>query len=187
MIMIWSKKILLVAIIAMLAIVSLPYVDTYALGPAQTVTPPPPGQVSIDKLQQIWATEQAAYGKLGKLSTDSAGRISKLQDFINKAKAKGLDVSSLQSALDAFSAAVKQAQTLYQSGQGTISSHPGFDNAGKVMDAKAAAQTVKAVMDNLKQIREILAAPTKALKVAFAAFRQANKPTSTPTPTPNGG
>ena len=187
MIMIWSKKILLVAIIAILGVVSLPYVNTYALGQSQTVSPPPSGQVSTDKLQQIWAREQAAYSKFGKLNTDFASRITKLQDLINKAKAKGIDVSSLQSALDAFSAAVSQAQTLYQGIQSTISSHPGFDTAGKVTDPTTAAQTVKAVMDSLKQIHQTLASPTKALKDAFTAFRQANKPTSTPTPSTNGG
>jgi hypothetical protein len=185
-IVILLKKLFLGIAISALGLLALPLANTYALSPTVTVTPPP-AQVSADRLQKTWSKEQAGYTKLGKLLTDAETRIPKLQDFISKAKAKGLDVTTLQAALDAFSSAIQQVQPMYQNIAPLISSHPGFDSSGTVVDATTAMQTVKTFAADVLPIHQTLDGPAKALKDAIAAFRKANTPTSTPTPGQPGG
>src|ERR1700690_3374137 len=109
---IWFKKSLIVAIIAALGLSALPFVSVYAQSPTP-VTPTAPGQPSTDRLQKAWSKEQDAYNKLAKVINGASGMISNIQTKIDAAKAKGKDVASVQSALDAFSTAVKNVQGIY--------------------------------------------------------------------------
>lgn len=186
-IMMWFKKILLAALVTALGLSALPAVSAFALGLNDATTPPAPGQISNERLGMVWAREQARYERLGRLFGDSDKMIANAQKLIDKAKANGKDVSAVQSALDAFAAAVKQAKTVYDGGQSVIASHQGFDSAGKVTDATQAKATIKSVMDTFKQIRQIVAEPRKALGEAVKAFRAANKPSGTPAPNQSGG
>lgn len=185
----WFRKTLLVGLIAALGLVSAPLANAYALGPSDLGTPTAPGQTTTqtDRLQQAFSKEQSIFGKLGKLFDNVDSRISKLQDLINKAKANGKDVSGLQSVLDAFSSAIKQAQSIYNDAQSLINSHPGFDASGNVVDQTAALQTVKDLRGKLKDIHQTVVPPFKALRDAIRTFRQANSPKVTPAPTQNGG
>lgn len=186
-IMMWFKKTLLVTVVAILGLSALPVASAFALGLNDTATPPAPGQTSNTRLERVWAREQTIYTRLGKMFDSSDKMIANAQKRIDQAKANGKDVSAVQSALDAFAAAVKQAKPVYNSAQGVITSHQGFDSAGNVTDATQARATVKSVMDTFKQIKQIVDGPRKALREAVKAFRDANQPAGTSTPAQSGG
>ncbi len=137
---------------------------------------------SYPRLQKAWAREQKVYDRLGKFFDNVDQRIQNGQDRIDKAKANGKDVTALQDALDAFSAAVKQARPIYESANGIVASHQGFDENGNVVDAVKAFQTVLDMRSKLVQIRDIIVPPAKALRQAIQEFRQANPPVAAPTP-----
>lgn len=179
-IVIWFKTAVLVLTIAALGLVAFPVANAYALEASGPPTPATPGPISNDKLEQIWAKEQSAYDKIGTLLDRSDEFIAKVQKLIDRAKSNGKDVSAVQVALDAFAEAVKQAQPVYESAKGIVSAHQGFDENGKVTDAQKAIQTIRDLRDKLKEIRQIISGPARALREAIKAFRQANKPTPAP-------
>lgn len=185
-IVMWFKRTWLIGTIVSLGLVSLPMANAYALGLPDPVTPPAPTGISTDRLEQVWAREQTIYNRLGIFFDNVDQRISKGQELIDKAKANGKDVSALQAALDAFSDAVKQARPIYQSANGIVSSHQGFDANGMVTDQEKAVQTVKDLGGKFKEIRQILLDPGKALRQAIKAFREANRPSATPVPAQTG-
>ena len=171
------KKTMLLALVAALAVASLPFVSVSAQG-ANDPTPPA-GEVSNEKLEQAWARQLKAYERMGK--TDEF--VAKAQQLIDRAGAKGKDVSAVQAALDAFVDATKDAKPVYESAKGIINSHQGFDANGKVTDAAQAKETVKAMHAKLQEIRTAMDGTGKALHEAIKAFREANpRPVSTPTP-----
>ncbi len=184
--MMWFKKIVVVAVVAGLGLSALPIANAFALGLNDTTTPPAP-QVPGARLQKVWAKEQSINQRLGTMFSKSDTAIANAQKLIDKAKANGKDVSALQSALDAFAAAVKQAQPVYAGGQSVITSHQGFDSNGNVTDVTQARATVKGVMDMFKQIRQIVQGPRQALREAIKAFRDANQPAGTAVPTQGAG
>ena len=112
MIVIWIKKSLIVAMVAAMGLSALPFVNAYAQSANPPVTPAP-GQPSADKLQKLWARDQTVYARVGKILDGANSLISKIQTKLDDAKSKGKDVSSVQTALDAFSAAVKNVQPTY--------------------------------------------------------------------------
>ncbi len=183
----WFKKTLLVALIAALGGVSVPLVDAYAQSPQPPVASTP-SSISTTRLSQIWAREQSIYNRIGNLLNRADTLISKIQDKLDQAKANGKDVSSVQSALDEFAAAVKAVHPIYESAKGIIASHQGFDNSGQVTDPVQALATVKDLHQKLLDIRNTgVREAGKALRDAIQAFCQQNAPTSTPTPGQNGG
>ncbi len=176
----WFKTTVLVSTALALGLAAFPSLNVYALAPSEPPAPATPGPISNDRLEQIWAKEQSAYDRLGTLLDRSDELITKAQGLIDQAKSNGKDVSALQAALDAFADAVKRAHPVYESAKGIIAAHQGFDADGKVTDAQKAIQTVRDLRDKLKEIRQIISGPAKALREAIRAFRQANKPTPTP-------
>lgn len=187
MLVIWFKKTWVTALIAALGIGILPIGNASALSPSDLTTPGAPAQKSTDRLERLWSKEKTLTTKVGSFLNDSAPFITKAQDLINKAKTNGKDTTALQAALDDFTNAVNQAKPLYQSAAGIVSSHPGFDENGKVIDESQAGATVKDLASKLKGVRQILLEPRKTLREAIKAFRAANKPAATPTPTQVGG
>jgi len=190
-IVVWFKKTWLVVTITALGFAFMPLASAYAITPpdpmATPITTPIPTQRGTDRLVRVWAAEQTIYNKLGTFLNNVDQRITQGQDLINKAKAKGKDTSALQTALDTFSAAVKQAQPIYQSTQGIVSSHLGFDANGQVTDQAQALTTVQDLGEKFKEIHQLLHDPRTALYEAIRAFRQAHAPTAAPTPNQSGG
>lgn len=171
------KKTVLFALVAALAVASLPFVSVAAQG-ANDPTPPT-GEVSNEKLEQAWARQLKAYERMGKTEEF----VAKAQQLIDRAGAKGKDVAAVQAALDAFVDATKDAKPVYESAKGIINSHQGFDSNGKVTDAAKAKETVKAMHEKMQEIRTAMDGTGKALHEAIKAFREANpRPEKTPTP-----
>lgn len=177
------RKTILFALVLALGLASLPLINVSAAG---AYDPPVPGdkQPSSERLEQVWARQLLRYERLGLSFKYNAAFVDRVQQLIEKAKANGKDVTALQAALDAFEAAVQEAQPIYESAEGIVNSHPGFDGNGKVTDAARAQETVKAMNAKFKEIRDALGGTAKALHQAFKDFREANPPTRRPTPTP---
>jgi DNA repair exonuclease SbcCD ATPase subunit len=174
------KKTILFALVAALGVASLPFVSVAAQG-ANDPTPPPTAQaqVSNEKLEQVWARQLKAYERMGKAEEF----VAKVQKLLDRATANGKDVSAIQSALDAFDAALKDAKPIYESAEGIINSHQGFDANGKVTDPAKAKETIQAMHEKMQEIRTAMDGTGKALHEAIKAFREANpRPVKTPAP-----
>ena len=172
------KRTILLALVAALGVASLPFASVFAAGTYDPKTPPQ-GELTNEQLEKIWAKQIKAYEKFGK----SEDFVAKVQQLIDRAGANGKDVSAIQTALDAFEAALKDAKPIYASMNGIVNSHQGFDTNGKVADPEKAKETVKQMGEKLKAIREAMDGTGKALHDAIKAFREANpRPTKSPTP-----
>ena len=183
MIAMWFKKSLIAAVIAAMGLGALPLVSAYA----QSATPPATPQPSSDRLQKAWAREQTIYTRIGNILDRANNLISEIQTKLDGAKSKGKDVSSVQTALDAFSTAVKNVQPIYADLQTIIQSHSGFDASGNVTDPTQALQTVQDFKSKSEEIRQAgVSEAGKALREAIKAFRQANQP-ATPAPSSLNG
>jgi hypothetical protein len=175
------KKIVLLALVAALGVASLPFVSVSAAG-AYDPPVPPQRQLSNERLERIWARQLRIYERLGNGFERKDAFSDRVQALIDRAKANGKDVSTVQAALDAFEAALKKAQPLYESTKGIVNSHQGFDTNGKVTDPVKAQQTVESMRGKLKEIKEAMNGTGKALREAIKAFREANPPPPHPTP-----
>lgn len=174
------KKTLLIALVAALAVASLPLLSASA---AQDEPPPPQREVSNERLERIWLHQLRLYEKIGNGFEKSGAFIDRVQELIDKAGANGKDVSAVQAALDAFEEALKDAHPVYESAKGIINSHQGFDNDGKVTDPEKAKETVRAMGEKLKEIKDAMGGTGRALHEAIKAFREANpRPGYLPTP-----
>lgn len=172
------KKTILLALVAAMGMASLPFVSVSAAG-LNDPTPPPQGELTNERLEKIWAHQLRLYEKMGKTEEF----IGKVQQLIDRAAQNGKDVSAVQAALDAFKGAVDDAKPVYESAQAIIDSHAGFDANGKVTDSAQAQETVRALGEKLKEIKDAIGGTGKALRDAIHAFREANpRPEKTPTP-----
>ncbi len=102
--------------------------------------------------------------------------------MLDRAKAKGWDVSAIQAALNAFQTAIQNAQGAHAGGADIIAGHSGFDLDGKVVDRVQALATIKALRQVLLDTRSAMNGTAKALRQAVQDFRKTHKPTPTTTP-----
>ncbi len=176
--MILFKQTILFAFVTALSAASLPLVSVSAEG-ANDPTPPPRGELTDERLEKIWARQLRLHKNIGK----TEGLIRHTQQLINRAAQNGKDVSAVQAALDAFKDAVDDAKPLYDGAQEIVDSHAGFDANGKVTDDEQAKETIRAMGEKLKEIKDAMGGAGKVLREAIQAFREANpKPERTPTP-----
>ena len=170
------KKSILLAIVVVLAVASWPIVSVSASGQNDPI---PQGQIPNERLEKIWARQLHRYKRLGR--TDEF--IARVQRLLDRAKANGKDASTVQAALDAFTAQWKQASPIYEGMQGIVSSHQGFDSNGNVTDSEKAKQTALAMREKFQEIKTVMNGTGKALREAIKSYRQANprpQPTATP-------
>jgi hypothetical protein len=174
------RKTILLALVAALGLAAMPFIRVSAAGANDPTPPPQPaGQIRTERLEQVWARQLRVYDQMGR--TDEF--IERVQKLIDRAKANGKDVSAVQAALDAFKAAARDAQPIYEGIKGIINSHQGFDSNGKVIDPEKAKETVQAMHEKFREIRDAMNGTGKALHEAIKAFREANpRPQQTPTP-----
>jgi len=179
------RKTILFALVAALGVASLPFARVSAAGEYDPNLPPR-GEISNQRLEQVWARQLRLYERIGN-GFERADRFTdKVQQLIDRAQENGKDVAAVQAALDAFEAALKDAHPIYESVEGIINSHQGFDADGKVTDTEKAKETVRAMGEKLKDIRAAMNGTGRALLEALRAFREVN-PRPQQTPTPEGG
>ena len=133
--------------------------------------------------ENTWlATQASNLQKIGQWVT-------KAQDLIDKAKAKGWNAGGLQAALNAFKAQIANAQGLHHTANAILTNHKGFDANGKVTGAAAAAQTVKDARQSLGDARGVMRQAVLDLRSVILNFRKAHKSKAqpaAPTATPSG-
>jgi hypothetical protein len=175
------RKTILIAIVAALGVASLPLLSVSAAG---DYDPPVPEQRQIpdERLERIWARQLRLYERIGNGFEREDRFIERVQSLIDRARENGKDVSAVQAALDAFEAAVQDARPIYESANGIVNSHQGFDENGKVTNPERAQETVQAMREKFQEIKDAMGGTRKALLEAIKAFREAN-----PRPQPTSG
>ncbi|MBE0670463.1 MAG: hypothetical protein IH588_07740 [Anaerolineales bacterium] len=166
------KKLLLAFSAAALVFAAFPVTSAFAADEA----PPVAGRISNERLERVWARQLRIYEKLGRAFADVDAHIARFQERIDKAASNGKDVSSLQSALDAYKAALNAAQPMYSGLAEIVDTHAGFDANGKVIDAEQAKSTLEQVRTKLQEIKSTMGGTFKALHEALKAFRDINRP-----------
>ena len=167
------KKTLMIALVAALAVASLPLMSASA-APSTDDPPPAEREVSAERLEKVWARQLRLYERTGNGFDRSDNFVEKVWTLIDRADENGKDVSAVQAALDAFESALKDTHPMYESIKGIVNSHQGFDNDGKVTDIEKAKETVKSMGEKLKEIKESMGGTGRALHEAIKAFRESN-------------
>ncbi len=181
------RKIVMGVLIAGLGLAGLSIGSVYAAGSSEPPTPatstpvaPSPDLVNA-RLERAFTRQTRIVERLGKLYDNSDQGFTRIQNLLDKAKERGLDVSQVQAALDAVKNALPKGRPFYEQAKSIVNSHKGFDASGKVTDPEAAKATVKSLHDALGQFRTAMGGTVKALREAIQAFRKAN-PRPSPTP-----
>lgn len=179
------KKTILVALVAALTLAAFPLAGVSAAG--QDETPAPPAnerRLSNERIEKIWRQQLKGYERLGRLSDKSDEMFARADQIVAALKGMGADTAELEVALADFGDAVEQAKPIYESCEGIVNSHEGFDADGKVTDAGQAIQTIGDLGFKLREIRDSLKSKGKTLadllKPIRDAFRGAPAPISTP-------
>ncbi len=170
------KKMILVTLTVVLVFAAFPMTSVFAQSEN-----PPKGELTDEKLEQIWVRQLKNYDRLSKGFEDTDAQIAKFQARIDKAAENGKDVTALQAALDAFESALKSAKPTYDSMRGIVNSHSGFDESGKVTDAGLAKSTAQEMRTKMQELKSKMGGTGKALREVLKAFREANKPANAPT------
>jgi len=117
-----------------------------------------------------------------------ATNISKLQDastelsaFIDKARSKGMDTSNLEAVLGDLNSQIPCSQSNHGTASSILTTHPGFDDSGKVIDEGTAKQTLESAKTSLDASRSINVSLANELKAAIDAWKSVH-PGSTETP-----
>ncbi|HVM70457.1 MAG TPA: hypothetical protein VMT91_01755 [Anaerolineales bacterium] len=179
------KKTLPVVLALVIVFAAVPFTGASAAGLDSQAN----AQSTYPRLELIWMREQAAYQREDKALSNATAFISKVQALLDKATAKGLDVTSIQTALNALSSVLPAVQSAHAPGAAIISGHAGFDANGNVTDPTTAIATVKSLAQVLKDTRTAMNGTLKALRQSVRDFRQAHPhtrpataPAATPTP-----
>jgi len=160
------------ALVAVLAMAAMPVVSVSAAG--EFDPPAPDRPVSNERLERVWARQLRIYERIGNHFERADAFVERIQNLIDRAEENGKDASAVQAALDAFEAAIQEAHPIYESANGIINSHQGFDDDGKVTDPEQARETVQALRGKFEEIRDAMNGTGRALREAIKAFRQAN-------------
>ena len=170
------KKIVLFSLIVASVLAAFPVTSAYASGLSDPENPPvDTTRMTDERLERVWARMQRVYERQGHTLERADAMIERVQALINRVAENGRDVTALQTALDAFNEALKEAHPIYESAKGILNAHQGFDVDGKVTDHEKAVETVKDLGDKLKEVREIVGEPGNALREALKAFRETRR------------
>ena len=168
------KKFVLIALVAALSLAALPISSVSAAGLGDETTPPEKKEMTGERLEKLWERVLNVNERVGKRFERADKVTARIQALIDKANEKGMDTAAVQAALDSFSTSIAEARPIYENAQSVIAAHEGFDEDGKVVDAKKAAATVKSLRASLREIRTLTSENGKALREAIKAFREAN-------------
>lgn len=169
-------KALAILTVATLAAFAMPSVNAQAQAALEPTPPPAPGERRGMRLERTWMRQQRTYSRLTFMFDHAQQRIVRAQELIDQATAKGRDTAGLQAALDGYATAVQSARPAFESVKGILASHKGFDADGRVTEAELAEATVRSMAEQLREIRDVLLNPARALGDALRAFREANRP-----------
>ncbi|MCW1969897.1 MAG: hypothetical protein KIH69_017425 [Anaerolineae bacterium] len=129
----------------------------------------------IRKLENgyIAATRRVTWTKQTFTLTDK--RIDNIKQYITAQQKAGKNVDVLLKALDAYVPAINTDKEVFVEATTWLEKHPGFDEKGKVTDAKEAQATLDNINAVLKKSDEIRYAAEKAMSTAMREYRQSQK------------
>jgi hypothetical protein len=190
----WTRRaaVTLLAVMVAVSAIGAASVPAFAQSSSPTANAP---QQSSPSAARIAALEKAFASENTWLATQASNLqkigqwVTKAQGLIDKAKAKGWNVSGLQAALNAFKAQICNAQGLHNTANAILTNHKGFDANGKVTGAAAAAQTVKDARQSLGDARRVMRQAVLDLRSVILNFRKAHKGSAqpaAPSATPSG-
>ena len=177
---IFFKKFTLVFLTLVIGLIALPTASVIAAGDQPQTTAVAPQTANNLRLELVWERAQLAYQRQGWLLGRAAAIITRAQDLIDLANQKGWDTSAVQSALNAFSAVIPTAETAHLPGATIMAVHAGFTPSGNVTDRTTAVETVRSLVQVLKDTRTALNGTGRALRSAIQAFRDAHQPVEAP-------
>jgi hypothetical protein len=96
-------------------------------------------------------------------------------EWIETLAGQGQDVSRLQAALDAFQAALAEAQGYHQQAEAVLEVHSGFDENGKVTDREQAVETLRQAGRSLQDARRALKDGAIELRRAVRDWRREHR------------
>lgn len=139
------------------------------------ITAPAATSPVIRKLENgyITASRRVTWTKQTFTLTDK--RIDNLKQYITAQQKAGKNVDVLLKALDAYVPAINTAKEVLVEAVTWLDKHPGFDEKGKVTDAKEAQATLDNINAVLKKSDEIRYTAEKALSNALREYRQSQK------------
>jgi hypothetical protein len=170
------KKFVLIALLMAICLAVFPVTAASAAGQNGLAN----AQPEKNRLEKVWAREQAVYKRVDHRLNNANNFITKAQTLINKANGKGWDTSSIQAALNSVSAVIPAAQAALGPGAAIIANHAGFDTSGNVTDRATAITTTKSLAKILKDTHTAMNGTGKALHEAIKAFRAAHPRPTTP-------
>lgn len=177
---IFFKKFTLAFLTLIMGLIAFPTASVFAAG-NQPQTPVTASQTANNlRLELVWERAQLAYQRQGWLLERAAAIIARAQDLIDLANQKGWDTSAVQSALNAFRAVIPAVETAHLPGATIIAVHAGFSPSGNVTDRATAIETVRSLVQVLKDTRTALNGTGRALRSAIQAFRNAHQPVQAP-------
>ncbi len=97
-------------------------------------------------------------------------------DRIAELKDEGKDTTDLEAALEVFDAEMAIAEKFHGEAKATLDVHAGFDANGKVIDEKAATETVHQAGEQLRDAAQSLQDASSDLREALRDWRQDNRP-----------
>ncbi len=193
----WLKTAAIAILTAALGLSALAFVPAPVFAQTSTPAPTTPQSSPADQAARRDQRLENAYSRENAWLSTQASNLQRMgqiatraQNLIDKAKAKGIDVSELQTALNTFNSQVANAQAIHNTAAGILSAHNGFDANGKVTDASAATQTVMDARQNLRDAHLTMRQAAVDLRAAIRSFRNEHKgllkgtPTPAPTTTP---
>jgi hypothetical protein len=165
---VWHAGLLVGVIVAMLAVAS-PVLDAKAAAPQAPATPS--GQ-QMELFYHRLLLASANQAKRLDFSKENAG---KARQWIDTLRSQGKDVAVLDAALSAFNAGIAQAEGSHNAAAGILSSHAGFDDAGKVTDFQAARETIHTAANNLRQAHLTITQATMNFRSVVRDWRAQHK------------
>ena len=167
-----TRKTLFALLVVVIALAAFPVAGVAAMEGEPPQVDPARLEASYDKLVE-WYNKQSAW--MGKADTT----VTQTQTMIDKATARGLDASAVQSALDTFAALYPDARVHNQEAGAILSTHAGFDDNGTVTDPAAVIATLRSLHAALKAGYDTMGGENHAgvaLREAVKAFLDANRP-----------
>jgi len=149
---------------------------------ADTTPPPTYGKQSLEQaknshpgIERAYKLEKKVLERQAKILVRGDKIIGKAEEIISKLKGNGKDTSVLEAALTQFKKDVVKAGKVHDKVAGLLTTHAGFDQNGKVVDAFQAKQTLVSARDNLKEFRTILKNSMGDVRKAIKNFRKDNQ------------
>lgn len=178
----WMIKLMtggvLAALIAGALALAAPAQAVFAAGLEQT-TPPPVQETrqapNPERLEKAFARLQDLIGKQAERIGKTDELVSRVQGRIDELKAKGKDTGALETALSEFKAQVAEAHSQHDQAAAVLEKHAGFDDAGKVVDAAQARETVKEAGSLMKNARQSLRPAVRELLQALRDYIRDNR------------